>query len=335
MKFTEFVRKGISMSAYNFEEAKEKYRHLCREEPSVNIYMQDWYLDGAVDKQEDWRVILCEEDGAIQAAFPFQYTKKHGMHYIENPWNCARMGIWMRQRNYKSKLDELLTHKHLVEDILEKLPVYDVFRISFHSGFGNWLPFYWNGYSEQGYYSMIIHPTGEELLPKVNRMRRRQIRGGQYVVNENKLSIEGYCSFLEKSYESRGKQLTYDIKKLARLLEAVRDHNACTIYSAENNNGDVIAANVVIRDAGREYLQFLSQIEGKEGNSQSALVFHSIGQAVTNGRCFDFEGSMLPGVCEFYASYNPEWETYHMIYKYSMRYRLLDILRRAGERRRR
>ena len=166
------------MSIYNFEEAKQKYRCFCREEPSINIYMQDWYLDGAVKKQEDWRVILCEEDGVIQAAFPFQYTKKHGMYYIENPWNCARMGIWMGKREYKSRLDELLTQKRLVEDILGKLPRYDVFRISFHSGFENWLPFYWNGFSEQSYYSMIISPSEEELLPKVNRMRRRQIRGG-------------------------------------------------------------------------------------------------------------------------------------------------------------
>ena len=245
------------MSTYDFEEAKQKYRRLCIEELSINIYMQDWYLDGAVERQEDWKVVLSEDNGVIQAAFPFRYLKKHGMYYIENPWNCARMGMWIRKREYKSRLDELLTHKRLTEDILEKLPRYDVFRINFHSGFHNWMPFFWNGFSEQSYYSMVIFPTEEKLLSKINRMRRRQIQGGQYVINENKLSIEGYCSFLIKSYESRGKQLAYDIKQLEKLLMALKSHDACFIYSAENDRGEVLAANVVIQDRDRRYLQLL------------------------------------------------------------------------------
>lgn len=163
------------MQDYDFGRAKIKYRELCKTEPSINIYMQDWYLDAVTEENADWKVVIYEEDDVICAAFPFQYMKRHGLYYITNPWQCARAGVWIRPKVYKSKLDELLYHKKIVDELLQKLPYYDVFRISFHSGFVNWQPFYWQGFSEQTYYSMVIKSEEKEYLPFISKERRKRI----------------------------------------------------------------------------------------------------------------------------------------------------------------
>ena len=73
------------MPAYDFEKAKEKYRQFCKIEPSLSIYMRDWYLDAVTENENDWKVILIEENGMIVSAFPFGYQKRHGLWYIYSP----------------------------------------------------------------------------------------------------------------------------------------------------------------------------------------------------------------------------------------------------------
>ena len=42
------AERSIIMGEYDFNSAKEEYRELCRTEESINIYMQDWFLDAAL-----------------------------------------------------------------------------------------------------------------------------------------------------------------------------------------------------------------------------------------------------------------------------------------------
>ena len=347
------------MQDYDFGRAKLKYRELCKTEPSINIYMQDWYLDAVTDENADWKVVIYEEDDVIYAAFPFQYAKRHGLYYITNPWQCARAGVWIRPKVYKSKLDELLHHKKIVDELLQKLPYYDVFRISFHSGFVNWQPFYWQGFSEQIYYSMIIKSEEKEYLPFISKKRRERINrvkraimnpligeplmtskcektkastmGGGYLVNTEILSLDEYWSFLEKSYKSKQKELSYSKKQFSALFKELIIHDACNMYSVVNSIGEIVAANIIFKDGVRCYNQFGSQIQGIDGDCQSFIAYKAINDALESSRIFDFEGSMIPGVCEFNASYNPVWEPYHVIYKYSKRYQALDAVRKLSK----
>jgi len=58
-------------------------------------------------------------------------------------------------------------------------------------------------------------------------------------------------------------------------------------------------------------------------DAKSAVIDFAIQDTLQKGKKFDFEGSMIRGVCEFNLSYNPEWETYYLVQKMSPKYRLL------------
>lgn len=314
------------MNKYDFKHAKEKYRELCRNEPDICIYMKDWYLDGATQKTEDWQVILVEENDTVVAAFPFGYQKRHGMYYIEAPWQCARMGIWIKKQKYRSKLSELMALERYVNEIINNLPRHDVFRVPFESRFTNWQPFFWNGFSEEIRYSMVINSKEEDYLPFISKERRGRIRKGMaaYRVENNKLSIDEYWNFLEKSYQSKGKILSYDKKTFKKLMSALMEEDACVIKSVLNRENEIVSACIIFKDENRCYHQFGTQMQGKDPNATSLAVYDAINSTLKREKTYDFEGSMIHGVCEFNASFNPVWEPYHFICRYSKKYKILN-----------
>lgn len=314
------------MNKYDFKRAKEKYRELCSNEPDICIYMKDWYLDGATEKEEDWQVILVEENNTVVAAFPFGYQKRHGMYYIEAPWPCARMGVWIKKQSYRSKLGELMVLERYVNEIISYLPKYDVFRIPFESRFTNWQPFYWAGFSEEIRYSMIIDSKVEDYLPFVSKQRLRQIRRGgtSYLVTKNKLSIDKYREFIIEAYQSMGRTVSYEKDKFKKLIEILQMKGACEIRSVLNQKNEIVFVCIILQDENRYYQQFNTQMQGKDMEASSLAIYDAINSAVRNGKIYDFEGSMIYGVCKFYASFNPLWEPYHFISRYSRKYKIIN-----------
>ncbi|MFR9303129.1 MAG: hypothetical protein ACLVMC_01245 [[Clostridium] symbiosum] len=317
------------MKAYNLEESKEIYHALCQNEPTINIYSQGWYLDAVVGKKSDWKVVLVEEKGEIQAAFSFQYTKKHGLYYIENPWQSSRGGIWIRKNVFKSKRDELVFQRKVVNCIIDALPKFDVFKINFNSDFINWQPLYWNGFFEQTNYSMIIEPGVEDVLSNISSRRRNQIRNGlnKYRVKENSITLEQYWSMFEMSCHLRGMSPLYSRDAFFTLYKGLNEHNACIMRCAENIEGEVVAGSIIIYDKSRHYDQFSFYIPEKGNEANAILKYYAIEYANKLNCIFDFEGSMIPGVCEYNATFNPHWEPYHFIYKYSLRYQFLHAIK--------
>ncbi len=317
------------MPIYDFKEAKVKYRQFCKTESSVNIYMLDWYLDAVTENEDDWRVILIEENGMIMSAFPFGYQKRHGLWYIYSPWQCARMGLWIRKRSYRSKEEELSVLNNYIQYFIDHLPPYDSFKIAFSGNFKNWQPFYWNGFLAEPRYSMIIKENTDDYISYIGKSRRNRIRRSQrrYRIQENQLSKEEYWDFLVKTYDSKRKVLDYDSDKFFKLWNALNDYNSCTVRSILNEDGDLVSVNIVLEDNERCYNQFVTQMQGKDTDATSYAIYEAINYALKKGKIYDFEGSMIKGVCEFNSSFNPEWEVYYLISHYSRKYRLLTNIK--------
>ena len=317
------------MPAYDFEKAKEKYRQFCKIEPSLSIYMRDWYLDAVTENENDWKVILIEENGMIVSAFPFGYQKRHGLWYIYSPWQCARMGMWIRNKSYRSKEEELSVLNNYVQFFIDHLPEYDSFKIAFSGHFKNWQPFYWSGFSAEPRYSMVIKTNTDDYIPYIGKSRRNRIRRSQrkYHVQENLLSKQDYWDFLIKSYESKKKKLDYGSDKFFKLWDALKFHNACTVRSILDEDQKLVSVNIMLEDDERCYNQFVTQMQGKDTDATSYAIYEAINYALKKGKIYDFEGSMIKGVCEFNSSFNHEWEVYYLITHCSRKYKVLTNIK--------
>ena len=297
------------MGAYDFENAKKEYRKFCKEEKSINIYMQDWFLDAVLRGGEEWRVVLVKENEQIVAAFPFGYRKSHGMNYIFAPWQCARMGIWMRDRIYEDQEEKINVLGNYLKKIVEGLPPYDSFQIPFDYKLQELAPVYWFGFSASPRYSMVIQKETDDYILAISKKRRERVRRAmrRYHVEEGRLSKEDYWDFLVRTYES-----------------ALQEHDACIIRSVLDEEEHLVAVCIILEDSERCYHQLGAQMQGKDMDATSYAVYESINYALRNGKKFDFEGSMIQGVCEFNSSFNPDWEQYYTITNYSKKYQFLS-----------
>ena len=314
------------LKKYDFAVAKDRWRMFCESEPKIPIYFKAWYWDVTCDDVDDWWVILIEDDnGEIEAAFPFVYQKRKGMYFIETPWQVAAAGLWIKKQT--SSLSELTKY---VNNVLSLLPKYDRFSIVFSSKFWTWQPFYWKGFTAIPYYTMCVKAdSSEAVLGSITKDRRKRINRGKnkYRIEKDKITFEQYWDFLISSYEDRGRNLSYEKERFQRLYKALINHGACQVRAVYDED-NIVAINIMLIDDEKFYHQFGTQMKNADSNATSYAVYDAICSAVDSGRIFDFEGSMIQGVCKFNSSFNPTWETEYRIENYSNKYILVDSLRK-------
>lgn len=327
-----FVKKGVAARlrevGYDYDRAKVRWRQYCEVVSKVPIYFKAWYWDATCDATDDWWVVILEDSvGEIEAAFPFVYQKRKGLYFIETPWQVAAAGIWINKTDVS--LGELTKY---TEEVLNTLPKYDRFSMIFSSKYWTWQPFYWQGFQSAPYYTMCVKANSpEDVLPSISKDRRKRVNRGKkkYRIETDRITFQQYWEFLISSYEDRERNLQYEKKKFYKLYTALVDHNACHIRAVYDGD-NIVAVNIMLVDDGKYYHQFGTQMKNADPNATSYAIYDAISGAIAEGKVFDFEGSMIQGVCEFNSSFHPVWETEYRIENYSSRYIIIDSLRRIA-----
>lgn len=316
-------------SNYNFEKAKIDWRELNKTEGDlVPIYMKDWYWDAVCNSGDEWKVICLYKNDKVEAAFPFLYTKRKGMWFIELPWQVACAGIWYRDKELSNKERALLYLNDIVNQVVELLPKYDCFKINFNHSLWTWHPFYWLGFEATPLYTSIIRTTDGEGWSQISQRRKRSIKKAEkkYRIGINEITPEEYWNFFEESYKKRNRIISYNKNKFLKLIQAAIENNACEIRSVYYQE-TLAAVNILLKDSERSYDQFFSYMPGIGDDAQSFATYDGIKATLKEGLVFDFEGSMIPGVCEFYTSWNPVYESNYLIKKTSKKYNRLNAIR--------
>lgn len=318
-----------------FEQDKLEWRQFCETEPSVTIYQQPWYWDAVCDHPDDWRVILIKKNGAIEAAFPFVYRRHHFIWYIETPWQMPASGIWMRKRreDFRSIEADFVYLKEIVDAVVERLPYFDSFQVGFNSRLWSWQPFYWHGFEATLHYTMIVSPKPiEQIKMQCSKSRRRRLNKAEreYQLSVDETSAEEFWAFFQKTYMERGMNISFSKEKFIYFFNMAKAHHALQIRSITDKDR-VLAENIVLSDHGRFYHQFVAQFKDKDKDASALAVYDAICMAMREGKIFDFEGSMIPGVAQFNLSFNPEYENLYSISKETARFKVYSFFWKVKE----
>lgn len=276
--------------------------------------------------------MLIEDDaGEIEAALPFEYRHRKGMYFIEQPWQVAASGIWIRTSYPDNVLKGIQYLDWIVGCVMELLPMYDRFSLIFDSrNLWTWHPFYWRGFSCTPTYTMVI-PSLERGNEKnyFSKRKRQELNKTERLVSVSfaDTSLEDYWRLFIVSYEERGRIPEYTKERFFKLVNAAIEHDAawiCGVYDGDK----LIAGNICLTDENCAYNQFGCFDPKTKIKAESYAIFSSISRAAHEGKRFDFEGSMIHGVAEFNCGFNPILETQYRIEKYSNKYIAADSLRR-------
>jgi len=298
---------------------KEKYRAHCKAEPSIPIFSKDWWLD-AVCGKNNWDVALVEKGGQIIASMPYYMIKRHGMCRIIIPQLTQTMGPRLRSTNAKYA-NQLAEQKDLMTALIEKLPAFDHFAQNFHYSITNWLPFYWQGFSQTNKYTYVLEDISDTqkiwdgMLPKIRTdIKKAQNRFSLQISTDS--GIDAFLTMNEQTFTRQGMKLPYSKDFVKRLDNACEEHNARRIFFAKDSDGRIHAAVYIVWDENSAYyLMGGSDPDLRNSGANSLCMWEAIKFASTITKAFDFEGSMIEPVERFFRAFGARQMPYFQVSK--------------------
>jgi len=299
---------------------KERYRELCANESSIPVYSRDWWLD-CVCGENKWDVLLYQNEGAIEAAMPY-YVPCKGI--ISMPPYTQTMGIWFNPAFEEAHYSRNIFRKQTIcEDFIKRLPAYNYFLQNFHYSFTDWLPFYWNGFRQTTRYTYVLpdieNPDelwaglGSGIYKDIQKAKKKF----QLTIRRN-VPTDLFLKINTQVYQRQNLK-PYHPEMLEKLINLSRSRNQGDIWGAYDKENHLHAASFVVWQESCAYIIASGIDEAYRKSYGKALsLWTAINDLSGQVRSFDFEGSMLRGVEQFFRKFGAQQMPYFVIEKGKM-----------------
>ena len=277
-----------------FLESKEididKYNTCITNSINVRIYAYSWYLDCVAD---NWSVLVFDDYKAIM---PLPWKSKYFIKYIYPPSWTQQLGIFSKNT---------ITNK-LVLQFIEAIPrKFKKITIQFNSE-NNFLS---EKVKERRNFILPLNKRFDELKLGFNKNRLRDLKkalDSDFIIDKRVINTEFLNFYLntEKGYDIHSEHIKY----LNKLLKS--KNSAINIWGIRQRE-KLSAGLLWLNNSNRiTYLLPVATVEAKKQGFPTVLTVELIKEQANSGLILDFEGSMIPGVANFYKSFGAIPETY-------------------------
>ena len=312
-----FIVHNSSFKQQN-QSVKESYRKLCQSEPSIPIFSQDWWLDIVCGPQR-WDAIILENNGRIKAAMPLYHPLAD---VISMPAFTQTMGPWFAPDSADTKYTTRLSQRQAIsQQLIERLAPYRVFLQNFHHDITDWLPFYWAGFQQTTRYTYLLERIDQPELcwQQMSANIRRNIikaRDKQGLILRKGIDTEAFLKIQDQTFARQGLRLKQDKKILRQLIATCRQRGQGDIWGAFDSQERLHAAAFVVwQPQSAYYLAGGGDPSLRSSGAHSWVMWEAIRYVSQFTDCFDFEGSMLPGVERFFREFGAKQTPYFTITK--------------------
>ena len=296
---------------------KEKYIEFCKKEP-IPIYSQCWWLD-AVAGDDNWDVLLFEKGGEIWASMPIYTKQKNIFTSITMPKLTKNMGVYIKYPENQKYYKKLSWEKEIMKYFIERLPKFDMFNVNFHYDIQNWLPFHWNGFNSSVLCSYIIEDTKDtDLIWKnfATKIRTEIKKAKKRVDIFEEDNIDNLYKLVEMTYKRQNLNPSYTIDFLRKLDSTCKKHNARKVLVAKDENDNIHSAAYFVWDSRSVYLIITGgDPKLRSSGANNLLIWEGINFASQKGLSFDFEGSMVKNIENYYYAFGAKQTIFFNISK--------------------
>jgi len=301
--------------------------------PEVNsVFEQPWWLDCVA--AGSWDASVVRRDDEVVARLPYMVRRRYGLTTIVQPQLTQTLGPWLAPTTAKYA-KRLETEKRLLGQLIEGLPPFDFFRLSFAPTLTNWLPFYWAGFEANVRCTYRIEDLSD--LDRVQSEFQGEIRRGVRKAQESlevdhDFALDGLLRLNAQTFTRQGLRTPYTDAFLRRLDAACAARGSRRIIAAVDARGRVHAALYVVWDERALYALVNARDTAVQVLGANALVYwEAIRLASEVSRVFDFEGSMLEPIEHFVREFGGRQTPYLCVSKASPKARAALAARSAGE----
>ncbi len=270
---------------------------------SVNslIYVHSFYLDNCTEY--GWDALVLDN---YEAVMPITFRKKYGIVYLHQPAFLQQGGVF-----FKTTIDERVVEEFL-DEILKRFSFAEI-----NLNYSNQLTELPNIQSKAlNNYVLLLNQPYVDIAAKFSSVFLRNLRQAKkHLFIYDKFQTSKVLIDLHvKLYASRFPKVKQkDYRALFTICEALFESNN-TILRCACKNGEIYAGIVLLKDEQRIY-NIVSSIttKGRKLCANHFLYDSVIKEFSESNLIFDFEGSDIKGIADFYKSMSPLNQKYFSI----------------------
>ena len=316
---------------------KQKYISYCDEnQDNIPLFMQTWYLE--IVCGVNWDVLAFCRNNLPIAFMPYFIHKKYGFTSIRPPLFSPYQGIVLDKNNYIDN-QELQQNKHRLYKLENEICEYFASAIdnmklsacfySFVPTFFCSSPFIRKNFSANIRYTYRIDLSNPDLFTSFSPVIRKKLRKAEnelFITTEN-YDLKEIFSILTTTYTRQNTSIPYSYEVFCQIVSKTLEKHIGKMFVCKDNRGNICSVLFIAWDKTTAY----SLIGGNNYNnvqrdSGALIQYKSIKYAQSLGlTTYDFEGSMLKGIEEFFqhfggirTPYISLSKFYNKFYKYLM-----------------
>lgn len=309
------------------ENCKSIYKKYCEENKNVPLFLTYGWHEALYG--DDWEVEVVEKNGNVQGLLPYVLTNKKAFQFLHTPLLFAFQGIWLVYPESKKNTTKLSFEKEIITSLIDRLPKIDSFKQKFSPKFSNWLPFYWNGYSQTTKYTYIIEDISntESVFAGFKENIRREIRKAEKTLDVKRIEDINLLYDLKKGvYKEKGNSYPVAKELLSKAYQFAKSKECGELLAAIDNDGNIHSILFYVWDVeSAYYLQGGTHSINKTSGSMSLLLWEAIKRSSTKTKSFNFEGSMVESIERYFRSFGGSQVPYFEISKTNSK--LLKLLK--------
>lgn len=301
---------------------KHDYRLYSKRNVKLPLFHQPWWLDALASANgSSWDVALSRSnDGNIIAAWPYFSGLKLGMNISLSPVLGSYLGIWIDypEENWKEETRQSYQN-NIVKDLLPQLPEFYLMKQNFTPTFDNWKELYWAGYDQTTYYTYVLDniKDHESVFAGFKSNLRNSIKklGYTFSIGEtNDLAV--FYEINKKSWSVQDGKIPYTLDYLQKLDDALINNGNRYIRLIKDANNNIVAGAYIVRDNHTAYnLMLGTDPNHRHSRAAEILLWDVIQEMSQYVDRFDFEGSMIEGVSQFFKAFGGKQQPYSVISK--------------------
>jgi len=246
------------------------------------------YLDIATGRH--WEALITPD---YEYIFPLPYEKKLGLKFYTQPLLSQQLGLIGTNPSPQMISDFLNQIPENHSGVSLKLNESNkVFSVVYHP-------------RQRTNYTLELIPTYESLVINFSKSLRKRIREGSKVYQLEVIQeIQTVVDYYRTEMEGRLKLGPMKYELIFQLLNWLKQQELGKIYAAKKADGSFGAMLFVATTKYRLINLFgASNPEGRSNYAMHFIINEVIKKYAGQKRIFDFEGSDIPGVAQFYQSF--------------------------------
>lgn len=288
-----------------------------------SLFEQPWWLD--IVAPGAWEEAVCKDkNGDIQARIAYV----HNTRRVYMPTLTQTMGIWMREDIKK----DYAVQKEIIYRLFEEINRHKKIKIRLAPENEYILPFRWMGYSMEPCFTYRISNLGNynKLYESFNKNVKRNIKSSRNEVDIHyKTDVDVLLALLDKTFEAQNRKNPTSKNMIRSIMEVCEKNGHGQYIDARDEEGNIRSCGYFVYDEKVWYYLFGASDPRFKSSAQSLVMWEAIQMAAEKSKVFDFEGSMVEGIENFFRQFGGRCIPYYEVRKNSL---LEDVMSAAKPR---